>query len=292
MDTRQKFGQFLDQHDVVTVVGAHDALSAKLIEEAGFPAVWASGFGIAYAQQFRPDANIVTMVENAAAASHMVDAVSIPVIADIDNGYGNAINVKRTIRQYIQSGVSAVALEDQTFPKRCGIYPGYSDRSIISVKEMVGKLKMARDTAQNELFLIARTDAFNTGHTVEVVLERAYAYVEAGADSVFAISSDVDDLKSFASKWDLPNVPLTVVPTLMPNHTINDFREMGFRIVIFSAHVLQAAITGMQTLLANLKERGEFGTSQDAGQMIPFSEFVNLIGLQELGDVEERYCVS
>jgi phosphoenolpyruvate phosphomutase len=289
MGSRQDFRKFLDEHDVVPAIGAHDALSAKLIEEAGFPAVWASGFGIAYAQQFRADANLVTMVENAAAAAHMVEAVSCPVIADIDNGYGNAINVMRTTHEYIKAGVAAVALEDQTFPKRCGIYPGYKDRSVISIDEHCGKLKAARDIAGDDLFIIARTDAFDTGHTVDEVLERTHAYIDAGADSVFAISSHIEDLQAFAGKWDREEIPLTVVPTLMPDKSISDFRDMGFKIIIYSVHVLQGAIKGMQIVLNNLKDRDEWGSTLEDGHMISFKELVEYIGLQQLGELETKY---
>lgn len=289
MGSRQDFRKFLDEHDVVPAIGAHDALSAKLIEEAGFPAVWASGFGIAYAQQFLADANLVTMVENAAAAAHMVEAVSCPVIVDIDNGYGNAINVMRTIREYIKAGVAAVALEDQSFPKRCGIYPGYKDRSVISIDEQCGKLRAARDIAGDDLFIIARTDAFNTGHTLDEVLERTHAYINAGADSVFAISSHIEDLQAFAGKWDKEDIPLTVVPTLMPDRKINDFRDMGYKIIIYSVHVLQGAVRGMQIVLNNLKELDEWGSTLESGQMISFDELVEHIGLQQLGELEEKY---
>lgn len=289
MGARQDFLNFLSSHDVVPAIGAHDAISAKLIEDAGFPAVWASGFGIAYAQQFRADANLVTMVENAAAAAHMVEAVSCPVIADIDNGYGNAINVMRTINEYKKAGVSAVALEDQSFPKRCGIYPGYTGRSVIPVTEHCGKLRAARDAGGDDIFLIARTDAFNTGHTLDEVLERTKAYVDAGADSVFAISSDIDDLRAFADRWDRDDIPLAVVPTLMPDTTTNEFREMGYKLIIYSVHVLQAAIQGMNNLLTNLKERGEFGSSLEASEMISFSKLVDYIGLRQLGELENKY---
>lgn len=274
---------------MVAAPGAHDAVSANLVERAGFPAVWASGFGVAYAQQFKPDANLVSMVENAEAAAHIVEAVSCPVIADLDNGYGNAINVLRTIRQYVRAGVSAVELEDQQYPKRCGIFPGEQNRSLISIKEMSGKLRAARDEAGDDLFIIARTDAFDTGHDLEHVLERLNAYVEAGADCVTAVSSHIEDIEAYSARWDNKDIPLMVAPTLMPDHSTDDFRDMGFKIVIYSVHVLQAAIRGMQEMLDSLMKSGEWGSSLNGGGMISFSELVDNIGLSELGRLEEKY---
>jgi phosphoenolpyruvate phosphomutase len=289
MGRRQDFREFLDRHDVVIAPGAHDAASARLIEAAGFPAVWASGFGIAYAQQFRADANLVTMVENAEAAAHIVEAVSCPVVADIDNGYGNAINVLRTIRRYVQAGVTAVELEDQVYPKRCGIFPGKQNRALISTAEMVGKLQAARDAAGDDIFLIARSDAFDTGHTLEQVLERLHAYVDAGADMVTAVSSHVADLRAYSAAWDRRDIPLMVAPTLMPDLTARDFRDMGFKLVIYSVHVLQAAISGMQYMLAHLKQHEEWGTLLADDRMISFATLVETIGLGELGQLESKY---
>src|SRR2546426_6862422 len=200
-------------HPVLLAAGAHDALSAKLAEEAGFDAIWASGFGIS-AVQAVPDANILTLTETLEAVRRIVDAVKIPVVADCDNGYGNAINVMRTVGEFERAGAAGVCIEDNDFPKRCSFYAGVR-RDLVPADEHARKIEAATAVRRDPGFaVIARTEALIAGLGVEDALGRARAYAAAGADAVLVHSkaSDFGELASFARVWD-GRVPLGAVPT-------------------------------------------------------------------------------
>src|SRR5438094_10109512 len=195
------------------VLGAHDALSAKLAEEVGFDAICASGFGIS-AVNALPDANILTMSETLDAVRRMSDAVRIPVIADCDNGFGNAINVMRTVGEFERAGAAGVCIEDNDFPKRCSFYAGVR-RDLVAVDEHARKIEAATAARRNPAFaVIARTEALIAGLGVEEALGRARAYAAAGADAVLVHSKarDFGELAAFAAAWD-GRVPLAAVPT-------------------------------------------------------------------------------
>src|SRR6478672_11155833 len=185
---------------IVLAAGAHDALSAKLAEAAGFDAIWASGFGIS-AVQAVPDANILTLTETLEAVRRIVDAVDIPVIADCDNGYGNAINVMRTAAEFERAGAAGICIEDNEFPKRCSFYAGVR-RELVPVGEHARKIQAAPSARRNDSFLvIARTEALIAGLGMEEALRRARAYAEAGADAVLVHSKsrDFGELRAFAA---------------------------------------------------------------------------------------------
>src|SRR5438128_10224645 len=201
------------EHPVLLAAGAHDALSAKLAEEAGFDAIWASGFGIS-AVQAVPDANILTLTETLDAVRRIVDAVDIPVIADCDNGYGNAINVMRTAGEFERAGAAGICIEDNEFPKRCSFYAGVR-RGLVPAEEHARKVEAAIAARREGSFLvIARTEALIAGLGQEEALRRARAYANAGADAVLVHSKahDFTELRAFAAVWDHP-VPLVAVPT-------------------------------------------------------------------------------
>src|SRR3989441_11813351 len=203
------------------VLGAHDALSAKLAEEAGFDAIWASGFGIS-AVQAVPDANILTLTETLEAVRRIVDAVGIPVVADCDNGYGNAINVMRTVGEFERAGAAGVCIEDNDFPKRCSFYAGVR-RELVAVDEHARKIEAATAARRDPGFaVIARTEALIAGLGIDEALARARAYAAAGADAVLVHSKarDFRELASFAAAWD-GHVPLVAVPTTYPGVTAN-----------------------------------------------------------------------
>src|SRR5438552_8849052 len=176
---------------VVLAAGAHDALSAKLAEEAGFDAIWASGFGIS-AVQAVPDANILTLTETLEAVRHIVDAVRIPVVADCDNGYGNAINVMRTVGEFERAGAAGICIEDNDFPKRCSFYAGVR-RDLVAVDEHARKIEAATEDRRNHAFaVVARTEALIAGLGIDEALARARAYAAAGADAVLVHSKASD----------------------------------------------------------------------------------------------------
>src|SRR5262245_29386603 len=211
--TASRLREALRENRPLLVTGAHSALSARLVERAGFDGVWASGFEIS-ATFAIPDANILTMSENLEVAKAMVEAVSIPVVADCDNGYGNAVNVVRTVQEYEKAGIAAICIEDNIFPKRCSFYAGVK-RELATVEEHAGKIRAAKDAQRSRDFVvIARTEALIAGWGMEEALKRARAYAEAGADAILIHSKakTPDELWEFARHWQ-SDVPLVSVPT-------------------------------------------------------------------------------
>ncbi len=282
--------ELLKRPEPAWVLGAHDALSAKLAQEAGFDAIWASGFGISAANAM-PDANILTMSESLAAVQRMSTAVSIPVIADCDNGFGNAINVMRTVAEYERAGVAGICLEDNIFPKRCSFYAGVQ-RELVPIDEHARKIQAATAARQNPDFaIIARTEAFIAGWGKSEALRRARAYAEAGADALLIHSKAAtfdEELRDFAASWDLA-CPLVSVPTTYADITVHDLSAAGFQVVIFANQTLRAAVTGMRSALATLKQEGRPAAADK--QMVTLAEIYDLVGVPDLQANEKKFLV-
>src|SRR3954470_16525767 len=211
----------------IVVGGAHDGLSARLVEEAGFHGVWASGFEIS-ASYGVPDASSLTMTETLAAARTMAEAASIPVIADCDTGFGNAINAIRTVDAFRAAGCAGLCIEDNVYPKRCSFYPGVK-RQLAAADEQVLKIKACLDAAAREFVIIARTEALIAGWGMDEALRRARAYADAGADAVLIHSSQstVGEVARFADEWDRLT-PLVCVPTTYSGATVDELARIGF----------------------------------------------------------------
>ncbi|MEG2418992.1 MAG: 2,3-dimethylmalate lyase, partial [Eubacterium sp.] len=190
MNTAAKMRELLSTKKMVVAPGAHDAMTAKVIGRLGFDAVYMTGYGQSASHLGQPDVGLLTMTEMVARANAIVEAAGVPVIADADTGFGNAVNVMRTVREYEKAGVAVIQLEDQVMPKKCGHMVG---REIVSKEEMVGKIKAAVDTRVNPDFMImARTDA-RTTKGIDEALERGLAYKEAGADIIFIESPEGEE---------------------------------------------------------------------------------------------------
>ncbi|MGE0827291.1 MAG: isocitrate lyase/phosphoenolpyruvate mutase family protein [Candidatus Binatia bacterium] len=271
------------------VLGAHDALSAKLAEEAGFDAIWASGFGIS-AVSALPDANILTMSETLDAVQRMAEAVHIPVIADCDNGFGNAINVMRTVAQYERAGVAGLCIEDNIFPKRCSFYAGVR-RELVPVEEHARKIQAAK-TAQHDpdFVVIARTEAFIAGWGTQEALKRARAYADAGANAILVHSKlpTFDELKEFTAAWDR-DCPLVAVPTTYAGVTADDLAAAGFKLVIFANQALRAAVKAMRESLAVLKREARPAAVDDRIATLP--QIYELVGVQDLQENEQKFLL-
>lgn len=273
--------------------GCYDALGARLIEQAGFEAVYMTGFGTSASLLGRPDVGLLTGLEMIENARRIVSAVSAPVIADADTGYGNAVNVMRTIRDYEQAGVAGVHLEDQVTPKRCGHMEG---KEVVSAAEFAGKLRAARDARTNpDFFLIARTDAHAT-HGLDEARRRAHVALESGADALFieALQS-VDEIEAIASEF-APLAPLVfnwADGGKTPRLTYSEIASLGFSIVLMPITMLFAATVAMRQVLEVMKRDGTpvslAGTSVDA-PFPSFGEFTDLIGLPEFDQVRETYA--
>ena len=285
----EKLRALLRRSQPSLVLGAHDALSAKLAEEAGFDAIWASGFGIS-AVSALPDANILTMSETLDAVRRMSAAVNIPVIADCDNGFGNAINVIRTVAEYERAGIAGLCIEDNIFPKRCSFYAGVR-RELVPVDEHARKIQAAK-AAQNDpnFVVIARTEALIAGWGKHEALKRAAAYAEAGADAILVHSkaAGFEELQDFTADWDNA-CPLVCVPTTYADTTAAELAAAGFRLIIFANQVLRAAVSAMRHALATLKAEERPAAVDD--QIASLSDIYELVGVPALQANEQKFLV-
>jgi 2-methylisocitrate lyase-like PEP mutase family enzyme len=265
--------------------GAYDALSARLIEQAGFDAVYMTGFGTTASLIGRPDVGLLTGAEMVDNARRIVSAVDVPVIADADTGYGNALNVLRTVQLYEQAGVAGIQLEDQVAPKKCGHMSG---KAVIETGEMVGKIRAAVAARQDpDLVVIARTDAVAVTGVADAVA-RGRAYAEAGADLLFveaptseadiqAVATELRGVAPLVFNWaeggKTPPLPLARIA------------ELGFALVIYPIGTLLAATAGIRSLLATLKADGVPSLSG----LPTFDGFTDLVGLPEVQQLEQRF---
>jgi phosphoenolpyruvate phosphomutase len=287
MSTNPTLRNLLNAGATVRAAGAHDGLSAILAREAGFDAIWASGFEISAAHGV-PDANIITMSENVRAAELMVESAGIPVIADCDTGYGNAINVIHTVRAYERAGVSAICIEDNVFPKRCSFYVGVK-RELVDPEEHAGKIRACIDTRRSEDFLIiARTEALIAGWGMDEALKRGRIYADSGADLVLvhSKSKEPQEVLEFARQWDR-KTPLVCVPTTYSDTPYPVLAEAGYRVVIFANHGLRAAIKAMRATFARIHAEGYAGAADELIVTLP--EVYELIGVPEMKKQESLY---
>ena len=273
---------------LVPMVGAHDALSAKLIEAAGFPVIWSSSFAVSAAQRAVPDVNLLTMTENLEAAKYINDAVTAPVIADVDNGYGNVVNVVRTVEEYERAGIAGICMEDNVFPKKCSLYPGMK-RELLSLEEFAGKIRAAVATRQDpDFLLIARVEALIAGWGMKEALRRARAYAEAGADMILmhSKSKTAAEILEFMRLWDRPT-PVVVVPTLYPSVTFEELEGAGVKMVIWANQVLRGAVQGMQATLETLARERRLDALDP--HIVPLEEIYRHVGVDEFKAIEEEY---
>jgi phosphoenolpyruvate phosphomutase len=288
MDKARQLRELLHRTGAMVAVGAHDALSARLIERAGFDAVWASGFAISAAQFALPDANVLTMTENLEIIRRMSRATDLPIIADIDNGYGNAINVMRTITEYEAAGVAAISIEDNIFPKRCSFYSGVQ-RELVSVEEHCGKIRAAKRAQRSADFMvIARTETLIAGWGMEEALQRATAYADAGADAILIHSKapTAAEVTEFARRWSR-DTPLVVVPTTYASTPLQALEAAGIKMVIFANHPVRAAITAMKESLAMLRREGTASLLDP--HIASLEEVYDLVGVTALQAAEQEF---
>ena len=276
----------LADSEPIIAPGAFDCLSARLIEAAGFHAVYMTGFGTAASYLGQPDVGLLGMSEMLDQARRIVQAVRVPVIADADTGYGNPINVIRTVRAYEDAGVAALHLEDQVAPKKCGHMGG---KQVIPPQDMIAKIKAAVAARSSEEFtIIARTDA-RAIEGLTSTLERAQRYKDAGADAIFVEAPESEqEVECIADT--LRGVPLVfnwVEGGKTPAVAYHRLRELGFRIIIFPISPLLAATHALRELLQRLKQDGTPAAAMD--RMMSFQNFIDFIGLPEIRDLERRF---
>lgn len=285
MTLRQVFKQFLKRDKLLVAPGCFDGLSARLVEEAGFEAAYFSGGAVARSMGL-PDIGLVTMSEVIERAAQVVSAVKIPVIADADTGYGNAINLVRTVREYERVGVAAIHIEDQITPKRCGHLDG---KEVISLPEMIKKLEAAlASRADPDFCIIARTDARGV-HGLEDAISRARAFAQLGVDAVF--------IEAPQSESELEQIPraLLNIPLLVnvfkggktPMLPVERLEKMGYRIAIYPSETQRAAIYAMRQALSLLKREGTTEAMDEA--LTTFKERDTIVGLDDWQELERKF---
>lgn len=285
-DRRRRLRELLAAGDPVLAPGAYDALSARLVEAAGFPAVYMTGFGTTAALLGRPDVGLLGGAEMIDNARRIAAAVDLPLVADADTGYGNPINVVRTVREYEQAGVAGIHLEDQVMPKRCGHMTG---KAVVPAEEMVAKVRAAVAARTDPHFLlIARTDA-RAVEGLDSAIERAQAYADAGADALF-VEAPVSEDEIATVATSLAGTPLIfnwAEGGRTPPVPLARLGELGFAMVIFPIGTLLAATAGIRSVLATVRAEG---TPQSALPGLPaFDEFLDFIGLPEVERLGKRF---
>jgi 2-methylisocitrate lyase-like PEP mutase family enzyme len=273
--------------ETVLAPGCYDALGARLIEEAGFSAAYMTGFGSAASRLGRPDIGLMSLPEMVDNARRIASAVDIPVIADADTGYGNAINVIRTVREYEAAGVAAIHIEDQVMPKKCG---HMENKQVVPAREMAAKVSAAVAARRSTDFLIiARTDA-RAVEGLDGALERGRMYVSAGADALF-VEAPQSEAEIEAVAQAFPDVPLLfnyAEGGKTPPIGFERLRSLGFSLVIFPLTLLLTATQAMRAALARVKADGT--PIELLPSLLGFDEFLDFIGLPEVRELEQRFA--
>jgi carboxyvinyl-carboxyphosphonate phosphorylmutase len=275
--------------ETILAPGAYDALTARMIEQAGFPAVYMTGFGTSASLLGRPDVGLLTMSQMVDNARRIAQAVDVPLIADADTGYGNPLNVIRTVQEYELAGVSAIHIEDQVTPKRCG---HMENKQVVSAAEMTEKIHAAVEARSSSDFLIiARTDA-RAAEGLDSALRRARAYREAGADMLFVEApQNEDEIAQIARAF--PDVPLLfnwAEGGKTPPMPVERLRELGYRLIIFPIGALLVAARAVRTLLSEIKAHG--APMNLFSDRTCFQEFNELMGLSEIQQLERRFATK
>lgn len=286
-DPRSGLRKLLSGGEMVLAPGCYDALGARLVEEAGFPAVYMTGFGSSASRLGRPDVGLMTLSEMVDNARRIAQAVAIPVIADADTGYGNPVNVIRTVREYEAAGAAAIHIEDQVMPKKCGHMEG---KHVIPAAEMAAKVSAAVAARSSPDFLIiARTDA-RAVDGLAAALERARIYREHGADILFVEApQSQQEIEAVARAF--PDAPLLFNyaeggKTPPVSHQL--LRELGFKLVIFPISTLLVTTAAMRSALAQIKVEGT--PINLLPSLVAFNEFLDFIGMPEIRELDRRFA--
>jgi 2-methylisocitrate lyase-like PEP mutase family enzyme len=256
-DKKKSLRALVERRNALIVPGAANALTARVIEQVGFEAAYVTGAGIANTRFGLPDIGLVTLTEVAETVAAIADVTTLPLVVDADTGFGNALNMIRTVKCLERAGADAIQIEDQLFPKKCGHFSG---KRVIPTAEMVAKIKAAVDSRRSEdLLIIARTDA-RAIEGLDAALDRAQAYVEAGADMTFVEApTSIEEMATIPQKLAVPQVANMVHGGKTPPLPRDRLAEMGFSIVLYANAALQASLMAMETVLSGLRERGELG---------------------------------
>lgn len=287
MTPQKRLRQQLASDGIVVAPGIYDAFGAMMAERAGFETLYLSGASISYTRLGSPDIGLVGMEEVAGVIGRIRERVNLPIVVDGDAGFGNALNVQRTVRVFERNGASAIQLEDQKLPKRCGHLDG---KKLVSVGEMSGKIKAATDSrADSDTVIIARTDAV-TVEGLDAALERSEAYVEAGADMLFVEALKTEDdmrrvIAQFAGR--LPVMANMVEGGKTPVMPAGELAGIGFKLVIFPGGLVRAIAKTMGAYFEALQQEGT--TASFRNDMLDFTQLNDLLGTQAILDGSKKY---
>ncbi|MCP1200019.1 isocitrate lyase/phosphoenolpyruvate mutase family protein [Notoacmeibacter sp. MSK16QG-6] len=286
--TSKNLRQMFAGGSVARVMAAHDPLSAMLVEEAGFDGIWASGFEISAAMGLA-DISLVSMTEHLTNMRNMAARTSLPIVADVDTGYGNAINVLYTVEQFEAAGAAAVVLEDKMFPKVTSLIDG-GRQDLLPIAEFQGKIEAALSARKDpEFLIIARTEALIAGRGEQEALARARAYEAAGADMILIHSKQKtpDEIESFINAWD-GTAKIVIIPTAYPQMTEARARSLNkIGILIYGNHAVRAAVTGMQKVFAQIINDG--GIQNADADIVPVAEIFRLQKMDSVKQNEKRF---
>ncbi len=272
----------------ILLPGAPNALTARVIEQAGFDAVYVSGAGVTNTYLGMPDLGLMSVTELVGHVGAMAESVSIPLVVDADTGFGNALNVQRTVRQLERAGASAIQLEDQVSPKKCGHFAG---KDVISMQEMVGKVHAAVDARLSEdMLVIARTDALST-EGLDAACERAAAYSEAGADILFVEAPTTTEQMAHIVRT-VPGIHMAnmVEGGMTPLTSRDELGELGFSIALYANAAMRGAVAGMRQVMDHLRTHGD--TMDAADLMISWSDRQSLVRKPEFDELDRRYAAD
>ena len=283
LEQSKKLVELLNSKSIVQVCGAYDAMSAKLVENSGFDAIWAGSFAIS-AIHAVPDASILTMTEFFDVAANMAQTCNIPVIADCDTGYGDPNNVRHLVKKYENAGIAAIVIEDKTFPKQNSLLKD-GNNELLSEKDFVAKIIAANDSKQDKDFMIiARVEALISGMGMDEAIKRADAYEKAGADAILIHSKKItpEEIFQFADTWN-GNVPLVVIPTTYYSVNIDDLVKHNVKMTIYANQTLRAAHSSISRLLK------EMINSKSLDQVNEnMSSMEEIFKLQEMYDIKDK----
>ena len=285
MSTRKQLKSLAEARRGLIVPGAFNALSAKVVEDLGFQAIYITGAGVTNMWFGMPDQGFMGLAEIADHTARIRDAVSVPLIVDADTGFGNALNVRHTVRTLERAGADCIQFEDQIAPKRCGHFSG---KEVIATEEAVSKIKAAVDARQDpDLLIMARTDAAAT-HGFEAAVERAQKFAEAGADILFveAVTS-ADEIRALPRRLAKPQLMNMVIGGKTPIFNATDLGELGYGIVLYANAALQGAVAGMQKALTVLRDEKE--VQESSGLVATFAERQRLVNKPAWDALEKRY---
>jgi 2-methylisocitrate lyase-like PEP mutase family enzyme len=279
----RRLRELIEGDGIVVAPGVYDGIGARLVERAGFPAVYASGGAIARSMAY-PDLGLLGMTEVVERLRPIVEATSLPVIADADTGYGNALNVRRTVQAFEAAGVAALHLEDQLEPKKCG---HYDDKALVSAGEMVQKLRAARDALSPDVVLIARTDAIAV-EGFDAAIERAHAYRVAGADVLFVEAPESEEqIEEIARRLPGPKLINMFHGGKTPLLPASRLAELGYRIVIVPSDLQRAAMRAMADVLDAIRRDGDSHALAD--RMYTFQQREEIVGTASVLELGDRY---